>query len=283
MSKLKLYATETSFPIRHGRPGIAWLISLLVWVTMLIATPPGMWLFGDGLFPLMATLGVLAQATTTFFALAGGWPAARALRTLAVVSAGAWVVEVLGSATGFPFGAYHYTAALQPQLAGVPLLIPLAWFMMLVPAWSVAGAILAGRRERLGRWYALVHAILAGAAFTAWDLYLDPQMVAHRLWVWEQPGGYFGIPWVNFLGWWLAAATLTILIRPARLPRPRLLVIYTLTWIFQAIGLGLFWGQPGPALAGCLAMGCFALWAWRRELWRPAASLSRFIHGRSTP
>ena len=42
-----------------------------------------------------------------------------------------WTAEAIGSKTGFPFGAYHYTDRLQPQLLGVPLLIPLAWLMML--------------------------------------------------------------------------------------------------------------------------------------------------------
>jgi hypothetical protein len=44
------------------------------------------------------------------------------------------------------------------------------------------------------------------------------------------------------------------------------MLIYTLTWVFQAIGLGLFWGQPGPALLGFLSMGILVIWAWRKEL-----------------
>jgi putative membrane protein len=249
-----------------SRLSAIWVASLALWVALLIATPIGTWLAGDDMFPLMATFGVLAQAAATFIALASDWPGGRVLVALAVVSGGAWAVEALGSASGFPFGAYDYTGALQPQLAGVPVVIPLAWFMMLVPAWAVSEAILAGHREKLGGWYATLHAVLAGVAFTAWDLYLDPQMVARGLWVWNYPGGYFGIPWMNFVGWWLAATLLTLLIRPRRLPRRWLMVIYTLTWAFQAIGLGVFWGQPGPALVGFLSMGIFVIWAWRKEL-----------------
>jgi putative membrane protein len=118
----------------------------------------------------------------------------------------------------------------------------------------------------LGNWYTLLHAALAGVAFTAWDLYLDPQMVAHGLWEWDIPGGYFGVPWVNFLGWWLASTLLTLFLQPRGLPRIHLMVIYTLTWAFQAIGLGVFWGQPGPALIGFLSMGIFVAWSWRNEL-----------------
>jgi putative membrane protein len=137
--------------------------------------------------------------------------------------------------------------------------------MMLAPAWAVSDAILGRRRDRQSIGHTSLHAALAGLAFTAWDLYLDPQMVARGLWAWEVPGGYFGIPWVNFLGWWLSATLLTLISRPLQLPRRPLLVIYSLTWAFQAIGLGLFWGQPGPALAGLMGMGAFVVWAWYQE------------------
>ncbi len=256
----------------EGGPNRAiWLAALAVWLGALIAMPISLWVAGERVFPAMATLGVLAQAAATLIALAGRWPARRILVVAAIVSAGTWAVEWLGSTTGFPFGHYAYSDLLQPQLGGVPLLIPLAWLMMLAPAWAVAGALLAPLRERLGGWYLPLFAALAGGAFTAWDLYLDPQMVSRGLWVWDSPGGYFGIPWVNYLGWWLTAVLLTLLARPTDLPRPRLLAIYALTWLFQAVGLGIFWGQPGPALAGFAGMGLFAVLAWRAEVrrWQP--------------
>jgi putative membrane protein len=251
---------------QHRRSPSLWLASLALWLAVLIATPISIWLAGDDVFPVVATLGVLSQSAATLIALISGWPTGRVLGAAATVFAGAWVVETLGSATGFPFGAYDYTDALHPQLAGVPLVISLAWFMMLIPAWAVAGAILARSHERLGRWHTPLHAAVTGAAFTAWDLYLDPQMVAHELWIWDNPEGYFGIPWINFVGWWLAASLLTLLIRPTGLPRGRLMVSYTLTWAFQSIGLGIFWGQTGPAVVGFLGMGLFVGWSWWKEL-----------------
>ncbi len=139
------------------------------------------------------------------------------------------------------------------------MLIPLAWGMMLPPAWAVASALVDPRRR-------LAFAAVAALAFTAWDLYLDPQMVARGLWVWAQPSGYFGIPWINFFGWWLTATVVTWCVAPRDLEaavRP-LAVIYTLTWLLQAVGQGVFWGQPGPAAVGFVAMGVFAVLFWRR-------------------
>jgi putative membrane protein len=146
---------------------------------------------------------------------------------------------------------------LQPQLAGVPLLIPLAWLMMLPPAWAVASLIVGGRRD----WRFV---LVSAAAFTAWDLFLDPQMVGWGYWVWANPGGYFGIPWVNFAGWLLGSALITAIVRPGQLAAPIFVAVYAITWFLQTVGQGLFWQMPGPALVGGVVMGFFLLLAYLR-------------------
>jgi putative membrane protein len=250
---------------RYPERGITtWLATMAGWVLILIATPIGLWTMEAGIFPFLASLGVLAQLGATLSALSLEWSWRRILATIAAIFAITWIMEFIGVQTGLPFGAYSYTAAMQPQIGGVPALIPLAWMMMLAPAWGISQAILGRVQPRLKGRYWLVFAAVSGAAFTAWDLYLDPQMVARDMWAWEQAGeaAYFGIPWLNYLGWWLTSSLITLLIRPTRLPVLPLLVIYAVTWIFQAIGLGVFWGQPGPALAGFVGMGFFTLLAY---------------------
>lgn len=250
-------------------PAYAFLFSpayrplLLVWVQLMIAVPIVRWAAGDAALPAVVAGTVLLQAAAVVAVLREGWGLRRTAAVAVLLLTLAWAVELLGSRTGVPFGAYHYTALLQPQLLGVPLLVPLAWFMLLPVAWGVAARILGPRARPLPL------ALLAAAAFTAWDLYLDPQMVAWGYWVWEQPGAYFGIPLVNYAGWFLAAFLLTLLARPlagppALLPATPLLVVYTVTWALQAIGLALFWAMPGPALAGALGMGLFVWLGWRK-------------------
>lgn len=250
---------------KQGHLTILWSVSLALWLATLISTPLILQSVGDGVFPLMTTAGVLLQTSTTLIGLASGWPLKRVLGAAAVVFTGAWSFEAVGASSGFPFGHYTYTDLLQPKLGDVPLLIPFAWLMMIGPAWAITSAILSGHRDCLGRWDMLVYAALAGLVFTVWDLYLDPQMVSRGLWVWDNPRGYFGIPWHNFVGWWATAALLTLLIRPPDLSRVRLMTIYTLTWGLQAFALAVFWGQPGPALVGFVGMGTFVIWAWFRE------------------
>lgn len=233
------------------------------WALVMVCIPVLRWTTGDAALPWATTLGVLMQAAATLFVLWAGWGRRVTIRVLAVVLPAAWLLEFAGSKTGLPFGAYHYTNLLQPQAGGVPLLIPLAWLMMLPPSWAVGYAL-------VKRWAYLAVALTAAFAFTAWDLFLDPQMVAWGFWRWDNPGGYFGIPWLNFAGWiagaflisWAALA----FARPPEPPQLPLLVIYTITWGLQSVGLALFWGMPGPAAAGFVVMGGFVFMAWVRTL-----------------
>jgi len=128
--------------------------------------------------------------------------------------------------------------------------------MMLPPAWAVAYAVTGTVRG----WRFVAASALA---FTAWDLFLDPQMVAWGYWVWEIPGIYFGIPLSNYAGWLLSAALLTTVVRPPHLPVRPLLVIYGAVWLLQSVGLAFFWQMPGPALCGFMGMGVMLLWAVR--------------------
>jgi len=52
-----------------------------------------------------------------------------------------WAFEQVGVATGAIYGPYHYTDVLGVKLGHVPLLIPLAWFMMIYPSYVIANLI----------------------------------------------------------------------------------------------------------------------------------------------
>jgi lycopene beta-cyclase len=229
----------------------------VAWVAALLAMPVMLWAAGQPSLIAGVILGVLFQATLVILFVAQFAGVRRATLVVITVAAAAWASEVLGSKTAIPFGAYHYTESLQPQLLGVPLLIPLAWLMMLPPSWAVA--------QRLtGRHTGPAFVAVSALAFAAWDLFLDPQMVRWGLWTWDAPGAYFGIPLVNFAGWLLVSALITALVRPPRLPESLLVAIYTLTWVIETAGQVLFWQFYGPAACGFIGMGVFVVLAWRR-------------------
>ncbi|HAJ35878.1 MAG TPA: hypothetical protein DCL15_09310 [Chloroflexi bacterium] len=218
------------------------------WLLTMISIPILRWVVGDSVLHYGVIAGVLLQVAAVLTICYRAWGGRTVLRITAVVIPLAWLIERIGSTTGIPFGAYHYTDALAPLIGGVPAVIPLAWLMMLPPAWAIAYAITGAVRG----WRFL---LLSGLAFTAWDLFLDPQMVTWGYWVWETPGLYFGIPLVNFAGWLLASMLLSWLTQPPRPPLAPLLIIYTAVWFLQSVGLSLFWQMPGPALFGFLGMG----------------------------
>ena len=243
------------------QPVIIYLL-FLVWSAMQIAVPPAGWRGGVGnnaSFPPTAALqwAVYAQVLLVLGLLVNSWGWLTSLRVAVTVAIAGWIVELVGSRTGIPFGRYSYTTVLKPQIAGVPLTVPLAWLMMLPPAWAV-GAIIGGNR-----WSAI---LISAGAITAWDFFLDPLMVGWNCWRWKRPGRYLGIPLVNFLGWFLAAVVITFIAAPPELSGLLLplLAIYLLTWLLQTIAQLFFWKKAKSALGGFVAMGFFVLVA----LWR---------------
>jgi putative membrane protein len=224
-------------------------IQLIAWIVVVFLQPILQILgWNPALFYGIQVM-VLFQAGVVSYLLVQAWGIRRAGTTILIVLVTAYLAEQLGTASGFPFGKYHYTDLLQPQAWNIPLVIPLAWLMMLPPAWTIA-RLITGKDGR-----APMFVLASALAFTAWDLFLDPQMVGWKFWQWETPGFYFGIPLVNYFGWLIVSGLITWLAAPRDLPTEPLAFIYTATWFLQTVALAAFWGKPGPAVFGFFGMG----------------------------
>ena len=206
---------------------------------------------------LLTTVVVTAFFATTCALAADRWPLWRVAVAAGVVVVATFLLELVGSTTGWPFGAYHYTGALVPALAGVPLVVPLAWFAMAVPAREVA--------DRLAR-PAWARVALAALALTAWDLMLDPQMVGEGYWAWESGGGWRGIPLSNYAGWLVSSAIVMVvldrLLPPSGGGLP-LIALYAWWGFSEALAFVVFFGDPLVGLVGGTAMLVPAALAWR--------------------
>lgn len=231
------------------------IIFISLWLILLLFMPFIEDNYGEDSFVLSINFSVILQASAVLSILKNSVRIRKTVFIAIGIIFITWLIEAIGVITGFPFGRYNYTGKLQPQLLNVPLLIPLAWLMMLPPSWAIAQRI-------TGQSKGIKFIIISGLAFTAWDLLLDPQMVKWGIWSWQNPNGYFGIPFINFFGWFLSAIIVTLIIRPPKLNEKYLLLIYILVWIIEPLGLTIFWDLMGPAIFGFLGMGVFVFLAY---------------------
>jgi putative membrane protein len=149
---------------------------------------------------LLPVLFVLFHAPKQF-----GWTnlAVFFLLTFAI----SWTYESLSIATGFPFGNYHYTDNLGPKLGTVPLLIMPAYFAVCYISWLIA-RLLADAAAPAQSFRGPV-VLIAAFVMVMWDLSMDPaRATVHQAWIWHDGGAYFGVPFINFAGWFLCVATI---------------------------------------------------------------------------
>ncbi|MET0415453.1 MAG: carotenoid biosynthesis protein [Actinoplanes sp.] len=185
-----------------------------------------------------------------------------ALALVATATVGGFLVEAVGVATGFPFGEYDYSGRLGPKILDVPLIIPLAWTWMAWPAWLAALRLARSRPARI---------VLAAVGLAAWDLFLDPQMVAENYWQWRSPEpslpGVPGIPIGNYLGWLgfalvLMTALSWALGRAGTEPSPTdtpMIVLWFWTYASSVLAHAVFLDLPASAVWGGVLMGAVVL------------------------
>jgi putative membrane protein len=177
---------------------------------------------------------------------------------LVVAGGGGLVAEAVGLRTGLPFGPYTYTGTLGPELFDVPLVVPLAWVMMAWPA-LVVGRTLARRSGLVP--------VVGGAALAAWDVFLDPQMVAAGHWTWADPVPALplvpGVPLTNYAGWVVVAVLMTAVLHryvgPTTATSTPAAALYLWTYASSVLAHLVFFGLPGSAVAGALIMGAVAV------------------------
>lgn len=171
----------------------------------------------------------------------------RALWAFVAVYAISLGSELLGTTYGIPFGAYSYTALLGIKwFDRVPVLIPLSWFTMGWACWVLA------RRVSTG----VAAVLFSTALLVAWDLLLDPAMSrVTSYWIWGEAGSYYGMPWMNLVGWGVTGLVLLTVIHWL-VPAPQSAVSFA-AWVYAvnfALPLGFcllngYWlaAAAGPA------------------------------------
>ncbi|MBV6520606.1 MAG: hypothetical protein MNPFHGCM_00724 [Gemmatimonadaceae bacterium] len=184
------------------------------------------WTLSGPTYVVLGALAALAHAT-------GAVGARRAVALFSIASGIALASELLGTSTGLPFGEYRYTPLLGYRILGlVPFPIPVSWFYMLYSSLAIVSRLRPARDDAATRWK---WAALAGLVLLAWDVSMDPAMVATAHWVWGAGDAFhdaaipvwltaffahdvfYGMPLSNWFGWYVTGtliAWLMLMITP---------------------------------------------------------------------
>ena len=175
----------------------------ILFLLTLITLSVGLFLIPEKLLKreyLIASTLVTAGLIFFFLGRHIGWFKAIFLFMLAAVIG--FISEYVGLHTGQYFGGYEYTDFLGPQIVGVPILIPIAWFVALTTSYMLARFIIgfAGK---------VSPSIMFAAAATIAVLNdLPIEYLAKEVWgawVWQGDGPILNVPTMNYLGWFLVA------------------------------------------------------------------------------
>ena len=242
--------------VRRVRPGRLAPVGALVTAT--IALQIGYPLAGDDARARLsvATVITFAAASVSHAGLTYG---KRGVACCGAAAAIGLLAESVGTHTGVPFGHYRYADTLGPHVGGVPVVVALAWTMMAWPAALVARRLTTSAvgRVLIGLW-----------ALTAWDLFLDPQMVAAGHWQWATPSPYLPgvhtVPLTNVVGWLLVSGVISLVLQGIlRNTDPGddrwMYALFLWTYASSVLALAAFLHLQAAALWGALGMGAVAV------------------------
>ncbi|MGB2958974.1 MAG: carotenoid biosynthesis protein [Bacteroidota bacterium] len=180
----------------------------------------------------------------------------RALTVLISLVVSLFLIELVGVATGVPFGRYAYTDVLGLSVAGVPVAISVAWYAAVMNSMRIAEA--GGGGSRRGR--LLLVAAMAGILTVAQDVALEPAASRVELyWVW---GGDGSVPMQNYLSWFFLTFVAVLFLTRGGQPdgeardglRVSSLLLFGLQWCLFAV-LDLSNGHTLPALVSLGIIG----------------------------
>ncbi|GGL51009.1 bisanhydrobacterioruberin hydratase [Halocalculus aciditolerans] len=119
----------------------------------------------------------------------------RELTGLALLTAFTYLVELVGVATGLPYGNFTYLVHLGPMLFGlVPLGLPVFFLPLVLNSYLLVCLFLDVDRRFL-------RVALSTLTVVSLDLVLDPGAVALGFWAYDSGGVFYGVPLSNYLGW----------------------------------------------------------------------------------
>jgi putative membrane protein len=211
---------------------------------------------------IVSSIFVVIFAVPSYYSVIKATGKKRGAIILAALGVYALLLESSAINTGFPYGDFIYNDLLGEKVFGLtPWTVAFAWPPILLTAFWYAK----NKLSKNTQWWQL--AFFAAFIAMAVDLVLDPAAVHLGFWEWREPGFYYGVPLVNFLGWilscFIGAAILNKLWDKKTVPRAVAYSGIAVLWFWTVANV--FMLQIIPVVVG------FALiYIFFREIRRPS-------------
>ncbi|MFT5778619.1 MAG: putative membrane protein [Crocinitomicaceae bacterium] len=132
----------------------------------------------------------------------------RTIVPLVIISCGGFIIEWIGVHTGALFGEYCYQSALGFKILGIPLVIGLNWYCIVLASVSISNYLKVN---------IILKAIIAALLCTFLDVLIEPVAIKFGFWEWNSTE----IPLYNYICWFIfsfifALVALRYLKRPSK-------------------------------------------------------------------
>jgi len=107
-----------------------------------------------------------------------------------LIIVGGFLIELIGTKTGYLFGDYVYGETLGWRLFGVSIIIGVNWYAIVLASANIA---------RLVKVNLFVQAVLAGLLCVGLDIVIEPVAVKYGFWTWSNGE----IPLFNYVTWFI--------------------------------------------------------------------------------
>lgn len=145
------------------------------------------------IFPYFLQIVLIVLASTTFYLLYKQTNLKIAISIYLLVGLYGLFIETLSIKTGFPYSSFEYSDLMGYKIADiVPYTVFLVWPTLVISSYSISGQITSKKINKI-----MVTTIL----LLLLDLVFDPVATKLGFWFWDNSGLYYGVPFLNFVGW----------------------------------------------------------------------------------
>lgn len=191
--------------------------------------------------PAAAALVILLFALPSYVGFIRQRGAVKALSTILVISAVLVAIQAIAIQVAYPFGEFSFGGAFGYKLLGnVPWTIAFAYTPLVLAAFWLSSKLSKGSSR-----------ILLGGLFLAIaNAVLDPALAFMGLRSWENGGQFYGVPIINFGGWFLTGVITAWILhgswgKEETVRRSLAYSGFALIWFWGGVNLGLKQWIPG--------------------------------------